>query len=198
VAKAEIVLFDLGGVLLPFNRERRVGVMSRELGIEPDAARRFMAGEIHARLDRGQASEAELAAALSHVAGHAVTPARALALMLSVFEAPNAALWAVVAALRNSITVGGFSDNPVVVRELFPAGEVLDPMFWSAELGLTKAEPEAFVTVAERLGLRPAAILFIDDSAANVALAKAVGWDAIQFLSNDQVIEELSARGLAH
>ena len=195
MAKAEIILFDLGGVLLPFDRERRVGVMSRELGIAPDAARRFMDREIHARLDRGRASEDELAAALSDVADRAVTPARARALMLSVFEAPNAALWAIVATLRRHVRVGGFSDNPAFVGELFPPGAVLDPMFWSAELGLSKAGPEAFAAVTDRLDVDPAAILFIDDSAANVAQAKTTGWDAIPFLSNNQLVDELSGRG---
>ena len=195
MAKAEVILFDLGGVLLPFDRERRVGVMSRELGIEPEAARRFMDREIHARLDRGEASEDELAAALSDVADRAVTPAQARALMLSVFEAPNAALWAIVATLRRQVRVGGFSDNPAFVRGLFPPGAVLDPMFWSADLGLTKAEAAAFVAVAERLNVDPTSILFIDDSAANVALAQGLGWDAVQFRSNEQLVKELTALG---
>jgi HAD superfamily hydrolase (TIGR01509 family) len=197
VAATEIVLFDLGGVLLPFDRERRVGVMSRELRIAPDAARRFMDSDIHARLDRGQASETEVAAALSDVAGRLVSTAQTRALILSVFEPPNAPLWALVAQLRRRVTVGGFSDNPAFVGELFPPGAVLDPMFWSAELGLSKSGPAAFVAVARRLGVDPAAILFIDDSAANIALAQSLGWDAIQFRSNAQLKEELSSRGLA-
>jgi 2-haloacid dehalogenase len=196
MAATEIVLFDLGGVLLPFDRERRVRSMVQALGIEPDTARAFMASDVHARLDVGEATEAEAAAALSEVAGRAVTPAETRALILSVFEPPNIALWDVVAALNRHIAVGGFSDNPAFVRELFPPGAVLRPMFWSAELGLSKAGPEAFAAVTGRLGVKPAAILFIDDSAANVARAKAAGWDVIQFFSNAQLTEELSRRSL--
>jgi HAD superfamily hydrolase (TIGR01509 family) len=197
MAAAEIVLFDLGGVLLPFDRERWVRAMVKALPITPEAARDFMASDIHARLDVGQASEAEVAGALSKVAGQTVSLAETRALILSVFEPPNLALWDLVAALRERIAVGGFSDNPVFVDELFPSGAVLAPMFWSAELGLSKADPAAFAAVTDRLGVDPTAILFIDDSAANVARAKTAGWDAVQFLSNDQLIEELSARGLA-
>ena len=65
MAAAEIVLFDLGGVLLPFDRERRVRRMVAALGITADAARAFMASDLHLRLDVGEADEAELAAALS-------------------------------------------------------------------------------------------------------------------------------------
>ena len=196
MAAAEIILFDLGGVLLPFDRERRVCAIVEALPVMPDAARAFMASDVHLRLDVGQADEAEVAAALSKVAGQTVTPMETRALLLSVFEPPNLALWDLVAALREEIPVGGFSDNPAFVRELFPPGAMLNPMFWSAELGLSKAGPEAFAAVTARLGIDPDAILFIDDSAANVDRAKAVGWDAIRFVSNDQLIEALSARDL--
>ncbi len=196
MAATEIILFDLGGVLLPFNRERRVRAMVKALGIEPDAARAFMASDIHLRLDVGHASEAEVAAALSEVTAQSVTPPETRALLLSVFEPPNLPLWALVARLRTRIRVGGFSDNPAFVAELFPAGAVLDPMFWSAELGLSKGGPAAFVEVARRLGVDPAAILFIDDSAANITLAKSLAWDAVQFRSNEQIVAELARRGL--
>ncbi|HEX4199472.1 MAG TPA: HAD-IA family hydrolase [Caulobacteraceae bacterium] len=193
---ARIVLFDLGGVLLPFDRERRVRAMVAALGITAEAARAFMASDIHARLDLGEASEEEVAAALSEVAGRAVSPAETRALILSVFEPPNLVLWDAVAKLRRRVTVGGFSDNPAFVAGLFPSGAVLEPMFWSAELHLSKSGPEAFAAVTARLGLDPAAIVFVDDSEANVARAKAAGWDAIRFRANDQLIEALSERRL--
>ena len=37
------VLFDLGGVLLPFNRERRVQVIVERLGVDPANAEKMMA-----------------------------------------------------------------------------------------------------------------------------------------------------------
>ncbi|HEY3888029.1 MAG TPA: HAD-IA family hydrolase [Caulobacteraceae bacterium] len=196
MAATEVILFDLGGVLLPFDRERRVRAMVTALGIKPDAARDFMASDIHLRLDVGKASEAEVAAALSELAGQTVTAAETRALLLSVFEPPNLVLWDLVATLREEIPVGGFSDNPAFVQTLFPPGAVLKPMFWSAELGLGKASPEAFAAVTERLGIDPDAILFIDDSAGNVDRARAAGWDAIRFVSNEQLIEALTERDL--
>jgi HAD superfamily hydrolase (TIGR01509 family) len=197
VTTAKIVLFDLGGVLLPFDRERRVQVMIAALGITADAARAFMASDLHLRLDIGEASEAEVAEALSKVARRDVAPAETRALLLSVFEPPNLPLWDLVARLRQQLTVGGFSDNPSFVAELFPPGAVLEPMFWSAELHLSKSGDDAFAVVADQLGLDPAAIVFIDDSEANVTRAKAAGWDAIWFRANELLIEALSERGLS-
>jgi FMN phosphatase YigB (HAD superfamily) len=195
MAAPEVVLFDLGGVLLPFDRERRVRTLSRALKVTPDEARGFMASDLHGRLDLGQADADELAQALSDLAGWPVPREEALALILSVFEAPNAPLWDLAAGLKGRVRVGGFSDNPVFVREVFPDGHALDPMFWSAELGLTKADARAYAAVEARLAVNPGAILLIDDTPGNVALARDIGWDAIHFRANGQLIGELAERG---
>jgi FMN phosphatase YigB (HAD superfamily) len=195
MATPEVVLFDLGGVLLPFDREQRVLTLSRALKLTPESARAFMADALHSRLDVGEADEDELTNALCDLAGWAVPREAALALILSVFEAPNVALWECAASLKARARVGGFSDNPTFVREVFPDGYTLDPMFWSAELGLTKADARAYAAVEARLGVNPGAIVLIDDSLANVALAREIGWDAIHFRANRQVIGELAERG---
>jgi len=196
VSGPEVVLFDLGGVLLPFDRERRVRTLTRALKVTPEAARAFMESELHARLDLGRATEAELTSAMSELAGFAVPPDAARALLLSVFEAPNEALWSLAGELAGKVRVGGFSDNPTFVREIFPEGRDLDPMFWSAELGVSKTDARAFAAVEARLGLDPGAILLIDDTQANVVLARDLGWDAIHYRANGQLIGELAERGL--
>jgi FMN phosphatase YigB (HAD superfamily) len=195
MAAPEVVLFDLGGVLLPFDRERRVRTLSRALKVTPDEARAFMASDLHGRLDLGQADADVLAQALSDLAGWPVPREEALALILSVFGAPNAPLWDLAAGLNGRVRVGGFSDNPVFVRDVFPDGHALDPMFWSAELGLTKADARAYAAVEARLAVNPGAILLIDDTPGNVALARDIGWDAIHFRANGQLVGELAERG---
>ena len=188
-----VVLFDLGGVLLPFDRERRIAAIVANLNVGPDAARAFMAGDLHRRMDAG---EVELAAAFTTLAGRPVTQARARELILSVFEAPNQPLWDLVDALAETLIVGGFSDNPAFVRQVFPAGARLDPMVFSSEIRACKPSPESFAAVEARLAVEPGAILFIDDSAANIEQARERGWDAVLFVSNDQLTAQLRARGL--
>ena len=194
---ARVVLLDLGGVLLPFDRERRVRTIRDRTGVDEESVRAFMAGDIHQELDRGQADEADLAAAFSTLAGRVVGEDEARALILSVFEAPNEALWDLVSRLRERVVVGGFSDNPAFVSEVFPPGANLDPLFLSCDLGAQKPAREAFAAVEAALGVAPVAILFIDDMAANVDQARAMGWDAIRFVSNGQLMDELRQRGLA-
>jgi putative hydrolase of the HAD superfamily len=191
------ILFDLGGVLLPFDREKRVAVIAERTGKPPDDVRAFMALDLHRRLDSGEADEIDLAAALSDFAGAPIGAVEATRLILSVFEPPNDDLWALADRLRARAVVGGFSDNPALVRQVFPPDAWLEPLFLSCEIRACKPSPEAFAAVEASLGLPPGEILFIDDTAANVEAARARGWDAILFASNAALASDLAARGLA-
>ena len=125
------ILFDLGGVLLPFDRELRVAAIMRRTGASAEAARAFMALELHRRLDRGEATELDVAAEFAAFFGVHVSPIEAADLLVSVFEPPNAELWALAARLRRKALVGGFSDNPSLVLQVFPEGAFLEPLFLS-------------------------------------------------------------------
>jgi FMN phosphatase YigB (HAD superfamily) len=190
------VLFDLGGVLLPFDPERRIAAIVARTGAAPDAARAFMASDLPRRLDTGAADAFDLAEAYRTAFGVDIGRAEATDLTLSVFEIPNHELWALAAALRARAVVGGFSDNPAFVERVFPPGAVLDPMFFSSRIGACKPSPQAFAAVEAGLGLAPAEILFIDDTAANAQAARIRGWDAILYRSNRRLIADLAARGL--
>ncbi len=192
----KVILFDLGGVLLPFDQARRIAALVRRFDCTPEVARAFMADGIHWRLSLGEASEVDLADAFTAAFGERVAPSEATELLLSVFEAPNHALWELVGRLRRVAQVGGFSDNPSFVDRLFPRDAFLEPMFFSSEIHLFKPSPEAFAAVEAALGLPPQAILFIDDMLANVDGALARGWDAIHFTNNAPLTADLAARGL--
>ena len=190
------ILFDLGGVLLPFDQERRIAALVRRFGCPAETARAFMGDGIHWRLSLGEADADDLAEAFAAAFGERVTPLEAEDLALTVFEAPNHALWELAARLRARAMVGGFSDNPRFVDRLFPAGGFLEPMFFSSEIRVFKPEPEAFAAVEAALGLPAETILFIDDTAANVTAAIARGWDAIHFTGNAALVADLAERGL--
>lgn len=73
-------------------------------------------------------------------------------------------------------------DLPSVDRTLHHAG--LDPTWFdvlcsSAELGIRKPAPEAYLAVAQRLDLSPTACIFVDDLIENVIGAQQLGMRAI-------------------
>jgi FMN phosphatase YigB (HAD superfamily) len=190
------VLFDLGGVLLPFDRERRIAALVDRTGATAEAARAFMALDLHRRLDLGEATEFDVAAEFTAFFGSRISPVEAADLLCSVFEAPNRELWALANRLRRRAVVGGFSDNPSLVVQAFPDDAFLEPLFLSCEIGTCKPSDASFEAVEAALGPAAQQILLIDDTLANVEAARARGWDAIHFTANAALMAELAQRGL--
>jgi putative hydrolase of the HAD superfamily len=56
-----------------------------------------------------------------------------------------------------------------------PLAAVVERIFLSAELGLLKPDPAVYLKVADELGISPAAVVFVDNRAGNVAGAESVG-----------------------
>jgi epoxide hydrolase-like predicted phosphatase len=74
-------------------------------------------------------------------------------------------------------------------RSMF--GELFDGVVISGEVGLHKPEPEIFELGAERVGLKPAACVFVDDLRENCEGAEAVGMVAVLHRGADETIERL-------
>lgn len=68
-----------------------------------------------------------------------------------------------------------------LVRHRYPVFDLLDGMLVSGEEHLLKPSPEIYHRLFEKFGVDPAESLFIDDNAANVAGARAVGLPAVLF-----------------
>ena len=58
-------------------------------------------------------------------------------------------------------------------------------------LGLNKKQPESYLSLAERFGVKPEEMVFVDDKAANVAAAKQAGLNTILYLSNNKTLQSL-------
>jgi 2-haloacid dehalogenase len=78
-------------------------------------------------------------------------------------------------------------------QEMFPFLKVPRGVTVSGEIGLIKPDREIYETHVKSFGLEPAACLFIDDSAANVEGAIAVGWQAVHFTGAEKLRDDLSA-----
>jgi putative hydrolase of the HAD superfamily len=79
--------------------------------------------------------------------------------------------------------------------------ELFEEQFYSCELGLAKPDPAYFTTIIERLGLDPAATLFVDDTAPNIDGARSVGLNADLFrrgggrLALEEILDGYAIRG---
>ncbi|WP_235834984.1 HAD family hydrolase [Piscinibacter terrae] len=77
-----------------------------------------------------------------------------------------------------------------------PLKEWFEDGLFSSRIQMVKPEPAIFHRAAQAFGIAPGESVFIDDFALNVKAAKALGWDAIHFLSSEQCEADLVKRGL--
>jgi putative hydrolase of the HAD superfamily len=115
---------------------------------------------------------------------------------------PAPASLALVRALRVSgygVHLGTNQERyrAVHMREVLGYDELFDVSCYSCELGAAKPDPAFFAEAARRIGAEPSAILFIDDSAPNVAAAADAGLTAEQW-SLDQGHDALHAALARH
>lgn len=89
------------------------------------------------------------------------------------------------------------ADTWPAALELYPRlAQVFRDIVVSGQVGFLKPQPQIYRLLMDRNALEPGACIFIDDNADNVAGAKALGMDAVQFTGADQLAQDLAERGL--
>jgi putative hydrolase of the HAD superfamily len=71
-----------------------------------------------------------------------------------------------------------------------------DVLVWSYQLRMAKPDPAIYLHTLQQLGTRPDETLFIDDKRINVEAARDLGMQAIEFISIDNLRDDLMAAGL--
>lgn len=74
--------------------------------------------------------------------------------------------------------------------------ELFNPAILSYESGFKKPDPKAYYLLLEKLKMKPNQVLFIDNKRENIATARSIGMDAIEFVNAPQLIAALHARGI--
>lgn len=87
------------------------------------------------------------------------------------------------------------ADSWAMFRPTFPILDHFRDIVVSAHERLTKPDPAIYVLAAARFGHAPGDMLFIDDSAANIAAAAAGGWQTHHFISALSLERDLHQRG---
>ena len=196
------VLFDLDHTLVHYDHAMRVRTLAERCGVEPERV-------LDALTLSGLERDSDLG--LFDAQGHARELSRRLGAALSLDDciaaraasmAPIEDCVAMAHAVARNAQVAILTNNGLMVRDhLHTLCPALSPLFdgrvfCSAEFGIGKPDPAIFLRSAERLGLSPADILFIDDKAANAEAARAVGMDALHYGGPQALRISLRERGL--
>jgi len=89
------------------------------------------------------------------------------------------------------ISRGNWDVNDELVEEINALPNVKVAEVIQVELEGVKIAASHYEGIAQKIGLEPEEILFIDDAQSNLDVAKKSGMAVIQYQSNDQVIKDI-------
>jgi HAD superfamily hydrolase (TIGR01509 family) len=196
------VVFDMDGVLCRYRIERRLARLASWSGQSPEA--------IHAAIwrsgfedeaERGIVSADEYLRGFGERLGYPLSAAQWVEARRVAIE-PDLAVLALARQLSVERPVRMFTNNPWLLQrhmaEVFPAVPDLfgTRAVFSAELGRSKPDPEAFRRLATRLEAAPDEILYFDDDAAYVAGARKAGLSADRVGGAADVRARLAVHGV--
>jgi putative hydrolase of the HAD superfamily len=197
-----MVVFDMDGVLCRYRIERRLARLASWSGQTPEAIRAAI-------WDSGFEDEAErgVLSADDYLRGfgermHYPLSAAQWVEARRVGMEPDQAALALARSLRRTCPIGMFTNNPWLLKrhiaEVFPAVPDLfgQRAVFSAELGRSKPDPEAFRRLAARLECTPEEMLYFDDDASYVSGAREVGLSACQVGGAAGIRAGLAVHGL--
>ena len=177
----EIVLFDLGGVLLEVGG---VAPMRELSGIDTDEElwARWLGCRWVRQLEAGRCTPDAFAAGVVADWELAVTPAAFLATFGAWVNQPFPGALELVGETADAARIGCLSNTNAFQWDAhfgaLPLIGAFEFRFLSFELGLVKPDPAIFEAVAAGLPAAPGRVLFLDDNAVNVDAAATYGFVA--------------------
>ena len=196
------VVFDMDGVLCDYRIERRLALLAAWSGRSPEAihAAIWRSG-FESEAERGVVSADDYLQGFGERLGYPLTAAQWVEARRVAIE-PDLAVLALARQLSTERMVGMFTNNPWLLKrhiaEVFPAvPDIFGPRaIFSAELGRSKPDPEAFRRLAIRLECAPDEMLYLDDDATYVAGARKAGLSADRVGGALDVRTSLAVHGL--
>jgi 2-haloacid dehalogenase len=195
------VVFDLGAVLIDWDPRH----VYRPLFLDDAAMEEFLATictpQWNAQQDRGHSMAAATAALVAEHPEHTNLITAYYGRWHEMLGEPIEGTVAIAAELAASgvrlLALSNWSAEtfPLALPKL-PILSRFDGIVISGSVGLVKPEPAIYELLIERHAVDVANAMFIDDSAANVAAASQLGFDAVVFTSPEQLRAELTSRGL--
>jgi putative hydrolase of the HAD superfamily len=195
----DIVLFDLGGVLIQVGG---VGPMRELSGIDTDEElwTRWLACRWVRLLEAGSCSAEEFAAGVVADWELPVSSDEFLTAFAGWQGIPYPGATELVAEAAAAVRVGCLSNTNAFQWDAhYEALPLIDPFefrYLSFELGLVKPDRAIFEAVAARVPADPARVLFLDDNAVNVDAAAAFGFVARHVRGVDEARRALVDTGV--
>ena len=195
------VIFDLGGVIVPFDFKRGYAKME-PLCAYPAAEipRRLRSTDLVTRFETGRLEPREFVAQLCQVLELKTSYEEFCELWSSIFLPDTLIGEALLESIRSRRRLLLLSNTNRIhfemIRRTYPLLRHFDAFVLSYQVGAMKPSPQIYQEAIAMAHCRPEECFFTDDIAEYVEGAKRQGIDAVQFQSAAQIEQELTARGV--
>jgi putative hydrolase of the HAD superfamily len=201
----KILYFDLGNVLVHFSHERQCRQIAEVAGVPVDQVRQVLyEGTLGRDSECGRVSAREAYDCLCEHLG--VRPDFDMLLRANndIFWL-NVSIVPLVARLTSAGHRLGLLSNTSAAHWGFVSDgrfggllpSMFSPLVLSFEVGAMKPDAAIYQAAAQAAGVEPHEIFYVDDILGNVAAAREVGFDAVQYTGTPQLAADLRRRGVA-
>ena len=177
-ALPKILLFDLGGVIVPWVGTEALAAANSITGEQ--VAARFDSSEILSAYERGLVSDTDFLEELRRVFNLPNTDIAAL--WNSWILPPFPGTLEVLAELKTRFTLGCLSNTNALhwthLNTMFSTHDTFDFPFASHHLQAAKPDAACYMNALKIMGAAPEVVWFFDDSLANIDAAHALGLTA--------------------
>ncbi len=201
----KFIYFDVGGVLLlDFSGTNKWIEMRRALGVtaEKDAAFDKLWGKYHQRICLDYPVD-NFISELERELGLVIPKNYSMLADFVHRFTLNTSIWPVVEKVSQKYRVGLLTNMYPGMLALIQQQNLISPISWdvvvdSSKVGYQKPDKEIFVLAKKLAGVKPAEILFIDNTAEHLEAAQKRGWQTLWYdttkaeESNQQLIKTLS------
>ena len=191
----EVLLFDLGGVLVEFSGVRDLAPLLRKEATESEIIERWSSCPHTKAFGVGSLSREDFAERFVRDWGVDLPPDRFLQAFRSWSKGllPGAA--ELLASLRPRFRLAALSNSNELHWERnandLGANDLFDVAISSHQVGFCKPDPRIYEIALDRLDVSPDAVMFFDDAHANVVAAARLGMRAFQVNGVEGVRERL-------
>ena len=197
--KYSVIVFDLGNVLLPFDYSKPVNYFNGlKKGLGDNFTKLYRENyHVHREFESGILNEVQYLDIMLNWLEHTVTGEQFCKIFSDIFTV-NQNVVELIPLLKKKHTVVLLS-NTNSIHKRYGYGHLdfikwFDRVFLSHEIGAVKPEEKIYRTVESYTQKKSPEHFFIDDIQEYVYGAAKCGWDGVQFVNYERLIEDLRNR----
>lgn len=200
--KFSAIVFDLGNVLIPFDYSKAINKLNE---VENGLGNRFYDFfksnyNLHREFEIGKISEKEFINKILSIVDHKIDEKTFCKYYADIFSL-NEDLISLLPIMKKNYKLFLLSNTDSIHKkygwEKYDFLKYFDKLILSFEVGAVKPDEKIFREVEKASGLPSSEHFFIDDIQEYVEGAKNVGWDAVQFIDYQKLMNDLRERKIS-